>query len=146
MGGARIVVVEGRDAGKAFDLSASTTIGREGDVVLDDSDVSRRHVSLSFDGSAVTVADLGSTNGTFVNEERVSAARPLEPGDRLRIGTTVFELRLPEQDDLDATRQRSAPDFASAPPASGAPGGGAGAPGGGPPPPSMPPPPSPGPL
>src|SRR5690348_7168069 len=99
MAGARIVAVEGPDAGKEFDLSASTTVGREGDVALGDSEVSRRHASLSFDGSAVTVTDLGSTNGTFVNEERVDAARRLEPGDRLRIGTTVFELRLPAEDD-----------------------------------------------
>jgi hypothetical protein len=134
-------VVEGPDAGKEFDLSASTTVGREGDVILSDSDVSRRHASLSFDGSAVTVADLGSTNGTFVNDERVAAARRLEPGDRLRVGKTVFEVRLA---DVDATRQRPAPDFASAPPPSGVPGGGGGLPGGGPPPPSMPPP-SPGP-
>jgi hypothetical protein len=137
-------VVEGPDAGKEFDLSASTTVGREGDVALNDSEVSRRHATLSFDGSAVTVADLGSTNGTFVNEERVEAARQLGPGDRLRIGATVFEVKLPKQDDQDATRQRPAPDFASAPPPSGTPGGGAGVPGGGPPPPSMPPP-SPGP-
>ena len=118
MAGARIAVVEGPDAGKEFELSASTTVGREGDVVLDDSEVSRRHATLSFDGTSVTVADLGSTNGTFVNEERVDAARKLAPGDRLRIGTTVFEVKLPEQDDLDATRQRPAPDFASAPPPS----------------------------
>jgi Inner membrane component of T3SS, cytoplasmic domain/Domain of unknown function (DUF4389) len=134
MAGARLVIVEGPDAGKEFDVSASTTVGREGDVVLNDSEVSRRHATLSFDGSAVTVADLGSTNGTFVNEERVDAARQLGPGDRLRIGTTVFELRLPDAEDIDATRQRPSPDLASAPPPSGPPGGAGGVPGGAPPP------------
>jgi hypothetical protein len=145
---ARIAVVEGPDAGKEFELSGSTVIGRhEGDVALDDSEVSRSHASLVFDGTTVTVQDLGSTNGTFVNEERVSGPRQLGAGDKLRVGTTVFELRLAVED--DATRVRTAPA-----PASGLPGGVGGPPGGvpagggpppsGPPPPSMPPP-SPGP-
>src|SRR6476619_5018734 len=138
MAGPRIVVLEGPDSGKEFELSGSGVIGRhEGDVALDDGEVSRRHASLSFDGSTVTVQDLGSTNGTFVNDERLSGPRQLAPGDRLRVGTTVFELRQEAGD--DATRVRAAPA-----PASGPPGGVGGPPGGvpeagGPPPPSMPP-------
>src|SRR3954453_1544412 len=124
--GAQIVVVEGPDAGKEFELAASGTIGRhEGEIALNDPEVSRRHASLAFDGSAVTVADLGSSNGTFVNDERLAGARQLEPGDKLRVGTTVFEVRLAAED--DATRVRSAPT-----PASGPPGGAGGPPGGGP--------------
>jgi hypothetical protein len=136
--GAQIVVVEGPDAGKEFELSGSGTIGRhEGEIALNDPEVSRRHASLAFDGSSVTVADLGSTNGTFVNDERLSGARQLGPGDKLRVGTTVFELRLAAED--DATRVRSAPAPASGPPggAGGPPGG---APIGGPPPSGTPPP------
>src|SRR3954452_1956951 len=120
MAGARIVVVEGPDAGKEFELSGSTTVGREGDVALNDSEVSRRHASLAFDGSTCTVEDLGSTNGTYVNEERLTAARQLGPADKLRIGVTVFELRPGADDDLQATAARGAPDLAGS---SGPPGG-----------------------
>nr|BFE57486.1 hypothetical protein GCM10020063_020120 [Dactylosporangium thailandense] len=64
------------------------TLGRDGGtaaVVLDDRDVSRRHARLDLDGDQVVLTDLGSTNGTFVNDERVTR-RVLAPGDRLRIG------------------------------------------------------------
>lgn len=58
-------------------------------MVLDDRDVSRRHARLELVDDRVVLTDLGSTNGTFVNDERVTR-RVLEPGDRLRIGR--FEL------------------------------------------------------
>jgi uncharacterized RDD family membrane protein YckC len=138
---ARLVIVEGPDAGKEFELSGSSTVGREGDISLNDSEVSRSHASLTFDGSTCTVQDLGSTNGTYVNEERLTAARQLGPADKLRIGVTVFELRPGAQDDLQATAMRDVPDLAAS---AGPPGGAGGPPGGtptgGPPPPSMPPP------
>ncbi|GAA3254836.1 FHA domain-containing protein [Dactylosporangium siamense] len=60
--------------------SAAATV-----VVLDDRDVSRRHARLELDGADLVVTDLGSTNGTFVNDERVTR-RVLTAGDRLRIG------------------------------------------------------------
>jgi Inner membrane component of T3SS, cytoplasmic domain/Domain of unknown function (DUF4389) len=161
--GARIGVVGGPDAGKEFELSGTMTVGREGDIVVEDPEISRTHASLSWDGTALTVQDLGSTNGTFVNDERLSGPRQLGPSDRLRIGTTVFELRLPAAGadagdatragslppDVDATAQRQVPDFAAAPPPSGPPGGAGGPPGGPPPsgpPPSGPPPAGPPPL
>ena len=135
-------MVEGPDAGKEFDLAGTMTVGREGDVALNDSEASRSHASLSWDGTALTVQDLGSTNGTFVNEQRLAGPRQVGPGDKLRIGTNVFELRVAADD--DATRMRDVPDFSSAPPPSGPPGGAGGPPGGSPPsggpPPSGPPP------
>src|SRR3954453_23252058 len=133
MAGARIVVVEGPDAGKEFELSGSSTVGREGDISLNDSDVSPSHASLTFDGSTCTVEDLGSTNGTYVNEERLTAARQLGPADKLRIGVTVFELRLGAQDDLQATTARDVPASGGPPPQSAPPAG---------PPPAYAPPPS----
>ncbi len=54
-------------------------------VVLDDRDVSRRHARLEILEDHLVVTDLGSTNGTFVNDERVTR-RVLAAGDRLRIG------------------------------------------------------------
>ena len=150
MAAVQIVAVEGPDAGKSFDLSGATTIGRDpgAGIALDDSDASRNHASLTVEGTTVTVEDLGSTNGTFVNGERLSAARRLSPMDKVRIGTTVFELRVaaPDLDDVQVTAPRQTPDFASAPPPSGPPGGTGGPPGGAPgdPPPAYAPPPAPG--
>jgi pSer/pThr/pTyr-binding forkhead associated (FHA) protein len=84
---ARLAVVEGPDAGKEFELSGTMTVGREGDIVIEDPEISRRHASLSWDGSALTVQDLGSTNGTFVNGERIQL-RTLRAGDRVAFGKT----------------------------------------------------------
>ncbi|HEY0633672.1 MAG TPA: RDD family protein [Thermoleophilaceae bacterium] len=116
----RIVVVEGPDTGKEFDLSGTTTVGRDAGagIAIDDTEASRQHASLSVEGTTVTVTDLGSTNGTFVNGERLSGARQLSATDKLRIGTTTFELRVAGADDLQATAARAVPDFAAAPPPS----------------------------
>ena len=68
---------------------------RECDVVLSDSNVSRRHAELRpGSGGQWTVADLGSTNGVQVNGRRITAATPLRSGDRVVFGTAdaVFEV------------------------------------------------------
>ena len=68
---------------------------RECEIVLADSNVSRRHAELRPAGDGgFTVADLGSTNGVRVNGRPVSGAQPLRPGDRIELGTAevVFDL------------------------------------------------------
>jgi len=68
-----------------------TVIGREGaHVVLSSSTVSRNHARIVVDDTAATVEDLGSKNGTYVNDERVASATALQDGDRLRVGALVF--------------------------------------------------------
>lgn len=52
-------------------------------------DVSRRHAEVRADGSRFEIEDLSSTNGTFVNGERVAGPRTLLPGDRIEIGSTM---------------------------------------------------------
>ncbi|HTG46618.1 MAG TPA: DUF3662 and FHA domain-containing protein [Actinomycetota bacterium] len=70
------------------------TIGRlpDCDIVLDDKGASRRHAQIRSQDGTVTVTDLGSTNGTQLNGERV-ASRALSDGDRITVGTTVIEFR-----------------------------------------------------
>jgi hypothetical protein len=72
------------------------TIGRsrECDVVVEDSGISRRHAEIRQGPDGWTVEDLGSTNGVRVNGAPVRGAHPLEPGDRVELGSTemVFEL------------------------------------------------------
>jgi pSer/pThr/pTyr-binding forkhead associated (FHA) protein len=77
-------------------LSGSSMIvgrSRECDVVLDDPNVSRRHMELRRDNAGWTAVDLGSTNGIKVNGSRVSEA-PLEPGDEISLGVSrlTFEV------------------------------------------------------
>lgn len=69
--------------------SASTVLGRgvEADVVVDDAGVSRKHAEIRTDGRRVWVVDLGSTNGTFVDGERVQTGE-LRDGSRITIGRT----------------------------------------------------------
>lgn len=62
-------------------------------VVLDDPYVSDHHAKVYFDGDAWRVDDLGSTNGTYLNQAKVSSPTPLSSGDQLGIGKTVVQVR-----------------------------------------------------
>jgi hypothetical protein len=129
----QLVIVEGPDSGREFDLAGAIVIGRDASagIVIDDAEASRRHASFAAEGASATVEDLGSTNGTFVNGERLSGSRALSAGDRIRIGTTVLELRslvqatrigtvIPDEpeDDFQATRVggTAIPDLGAGPP------------------------------
>ena len=73
--------------------SETTSLGRSpaSDVVLGKDDfVSGRHAQLSRHGGLLYVEDLGSTNGTFVNDRKTVGATPLRAGDTVRIGSTTF--------------------------------------------------------
>jgi pSer/pThr/pTyr-binding forkhead associated (FHA) protein len=99
-------IVEGDDAGRQTPLEGSIEIGREGStgLALDDEQASRRHARVAAQGDTATVEDLGSTNGTYLNGQPIEGQRTLRPGDRLRVGLTVFELRT----SADVQRQPSA--------------------------------------
>jgi hypothetical protein len=79
------------DAGAEVELQGWVTFGRSpsSDVSLDDGFVSSTHARISSRGQYFFIEDLGSTNGTFVNEKRVSEAQ-LRPDARVRIGETTF--------------------------------------------------------
>jgi pSer/pThr/pTyr-binding forkhead associated (FHA) protein len=85
------------DGSKAFPyrLEGPTTMGRaaECELRLDDTYVSQQHARIFDRAGNWYVEDLGSTNGTFVNEQRLVAPAMLTPGDTVRVGTTKVELR-----------------------------------------------------
>jgi FHA domain-containing protein len=76
-------------------LHASTVVGRapECDLLIDDTYASQQHARVFGKNGAWYVEDLGSTNGTYVNDQKLAAPAMVQPGDRIRVGTTVLELR-----------------------------------------------------
>ncbi|MFD6414936.1 FHA domain-containing protein [Streptomyces sp. NPDC060194] len=93
----KLVVTEGTLTGTTVALQGQTiTLGRAHDstIVLDDDYASSRHARIypDRDGQWI-VEDLGSTNGTYLDRNRLSTATPIAPGAPIRIGKTVIELR-----------------------------------------------------
>ncbi|HWH15520.1 MAG TPA: FHA domain-containing protein, partial [Miltoncostaeaceae bacterium] len=91
-----LLVTDGASQGKRVDLTgAAVVIGREEgtDLVLDDSQASRRHAEVTGSSGSWSVRDLGSTNGTFVNGTRLTGEQALRPGDEIRIGRSRIALR-----------------------------------------------------
>ncbi len=78
--------------GRRFPLRQGTTIvGRADDahVKLADVGTSRRHARIAYDGTSAVITDLGSTNGTLINDEPIDE-QLLRPGDRIRLGATTL--------------------------------------------------------
>src|SRR3954464_2189684 len=93
-------IVEGPGAGKQVSVDGTLDAGREPSLPLhldEDGQVSRRHARFSLQGSDVVVEDLGSTNGTYVNEQPISSPRTPRAGHKVRVGLTVLELRTRQQ-------------------------------------------------
>jgi ABC-type multidrug transport system ATPase subunit len=74
---------------------------RSNDIILDDPNVSGHHAQLIWGGEGWQVQDLGSTNGTMVDGQRLLPQRParLRPGDKARMGAFVFQIRAPRPDE-----------------------------------------------
>jgi hypothetical protein len=92
----RLVVVEPDDQrGRAFDLAQEMTVGRAAgcQIVLDDTYVSQLHTRIFKRDGQLMVEDLGSTNGTYLNNRKVSGPMMMSRGDKLRVGKTVMELQ-----------------------------------------------------
>jgi hypothetical protein len=90
----RLVVerAPGHDSGMIYDLDGELVLGRgdHAEIRLEDPFASARHARIYEQGNILVVEDLGSTNGTYLNEELLETPRPLHPGDRLRIGDSEF--------------------------------------------------------
>lgn len=88
----RLIIRTGPNEGMAFDLTKeSTVMGRDvsNDIVLADTEVSRQHARISRTPSGFVFEDLGSTNGSFINGERLLAPRVLKAGDLIGLGENV---------------------------------------------------------
>jgi len=88
----QLVMRSGPNVGKVFPLEATEiSIGREmGNViVIRDAEVSRRHAKLTWQGAGYFIEDAGSTNGTFVNNQRISAPHALKAGDLVSLSENI---------------------------------------------------------
>ncbi len=93
--GAGLVFVRSEtQAGTNIDVRDSIVIGRsdQADVQIDDAYASEFHVRLTNRTGSLTLHDLGSTNGTYVNGRRVTTPLDLNKGDAVQIGKTVLEV------------------------------------------------------
>jgi len=86
-----VVSAPGHDKGWSYEIGDGAVLGR-GDVEirLEDQFASNRHARIIREGAAMVLEDLGSTNGTWLNDEQVIGPTPLHAGDRVRIGDSEF--------------------------------------------------------
>ena len=86
-----LAVIQGNNSGEIFQISKpKMVIGRSNaDITIKDPEASRAHAELDVMGERIVLRDLGSTNGTYVDEERISQST-LENRSEFRIGSTVF--------------------------------------------------------
>ncbi len=90
---AALIVIYGLDLGRKYALDkAQVVVGRssKSDIQIDQESISRNHCKFVNGGKGVIVRDLGSTNGTYVNDELVDE-HPLKNGDLIKVGRTIFK-------------------------------------------------------
>ena len=82
----------GHAPGLEYEIGAGAVLGRgeQAEIRLEDPFASSQHARLSVQGGVVVLEDLGSTNGTYLNEELLGGPTPLHEGDRVRIGDSEF--------------------------------------------------------
>ena len=108
-------IVEGPGAGTQFDVSRPLVIGRDdtADLVIEDSQASRRHARIEPTAHGAIVEDLQSTNGTFVNDNELHGRVEMGPDDELIIGVTVMQVRTPQEVQRQPSAVRAVPAFAA---------------------------------
>jgi two-component system cell cycle response regulator len=110
---AQLLVVAGNNVGEMYALQGVMTVGRgrEAGIRIQGDGISRQHARLRVAADNVTFEDLGSTNGSFVNGERVSTCT-LTDGDKVQLGSATI-LKFTYQDDIDEDFQRQMFESAS---------------------------------
>lgn len=112
---AKLVILNQGMTGRSFDLNIErTTVGRVEDNTfhIADASVSSHHAEILLRGSDIVIRDIGSTNGTYINNEKITEA-VLKPGQTLRFGQV--ELKLDDGSPLPAPTPAPAPASAPAP-------------------------------
>ncbi|MGZ5387817.1 MAG: FHA domain-containing protein [Solirubrobacterales bacterium] len=90
-----LVIRRGEGAGAEYPIDGEMVLGREpgsADVVLTDPGISRRHAAIRAAAGRISVADLGSSNGTYVNGDRIRGEAELAAGDEIQLGGIVLSV------------------------------------------------------
>jgi predicted component of type VI protein secretion system len=93
----KLIVASGKLTGKSIPIKPGKFLigrGEECQLRPQSTMVSRRHCLITVDESTVTIEDLGSTNGTYLNDVKLEGRRELHNGDRLRVGMLGFEVAM----------------------------------------------------
>lgn len=88
----QFVMHSGPNTGRIYPLEASEIIiGRDASnlIAINDAEVSRKHAKLTQQNSTFVIQDLGSTNGTFINGQRITTPQELKPGDTVTLGENI---------------------------------------------------------
>jgi pSer/pThr/pTyr-binding forkhead associated (FHA) protein len=90
-----LFVVKGPDQGRSFALGPQSVVGRDptAAVNLTDDEVSRRHAIITLGEGHCAIEDLGSSNGTYLNDRPVEGEADMQAGAKISVGQTVLELR-----------------------------------------------------
>src|SRR5689334_19131331 len=115
----QLIMRSGPTPGAAFTLEGDQiTIGRDSvnEIVINDAEISRRHARLTFQGGKYVLEDLGSTNGTFVNGQRLAGPRVLKAGEVVSLGEQIVMVF--EATSFDAGATVVSPRAAAVPPVS----------------------------
>jgi pSer/pThr/pTyr-binding forkhead associated (FHA) protein len=110
--GEQLEIVGGPLAGRRIPVGDELILGREAagpGLLQGDTQASRRHARIYRAQGALAIADLGSTNGTYVNNQRLTEARWLQPGDQIQVGTTVARFVAAAQPQAPVQPQPQAP-------------------------------------
>jgi diguanylate cyclase (GGDEF)-like protein len=107
---AYLIVLAGSSVGEMYKIAKTETVigrGSAADIHVVDDGISRRHALIVHSEGKVVVKDLGSTNGTFLNGDRLEGEgeRELSDGDKIQVGSTTI-LKFTFHDSLDETFQR----------------------------------------
>ena len=104
---AYLIVLAGSSVGEMYKITSESTVigrGQQADIQVIDEGISRRHAEIVHEGEQIVIRDLGSTNGTYCNGDRIGEHR-LSDGDKIQVGSTTI-LKFTFHDSLDETFQR----------------------------------------
>ncbi len=111
-----LIVRDGPSAGQRVELSGEVVLGRaENEFLQHDTEVSRRHAAIRTGPQGLAIEDLGSSNGTFVNDRKIESATTLSSGDVVRVGQTTLEVEIEPAQQATVIRETVAPPVEPAP-------------------------------
>jgi FHA domain len=112
-----LIVREGPSAGHRVEVTGETELGRaDSEFLQHDTEVSRRHAALRAGPDGLLIEDLGSSNGTFVNDQRISGPTLLRSGDVVTLGQTRFDVEVEAGAQVTSVRETVGPPPVAVPP------------------------------